>query len=78
MAIITTTIGAFPKPDCVPTPDWLRGGGAGISNPTEAYHKYTANLPDNIEEILDRGTREAVFDQVEAGTDLLKERRNNA
>ena len=54
----------------MPTPDWLRGGGAGISNPTEAYHKYTANLPDNIEEILDRGTREAVLDQVEAGTDV--------
>lgn len=70
MAIITTTIGAFPKPDYVPTPDWFRDGGAGISNPTEAYQKYLANLPDNIEEILDRGTLEAVLDQVEAGIDI--------
>jgi 5-methyltetrahydropteroyltriglutamate--homocysteine methyltransferase len=70
MAIITTTIGAFPKPDYVPTPDWFRDGRAGISNPTEAYQKYLANLPDNIEEILDRGTREAVLDQVETGIDI--------
>ena len=70
MAIITTTIGAFPKPYYVPTPDWFRDGGAGIANPTEAYQKYLANLPDNIEEILDRGIREAVLDQVEAGIDI--------
>jgi len=70
MALITTTIGAFPKPDYVPTPDWFRDGGAGISNPTEAYQKYLANLPDNIEDILDRGTHQAVLDQVEAGIDI--------
>jgi 5-methyltetrahydropteroyltriglutamate--homocysteine methyltransferase len=70
MAILTTTIGAHPKPDYVPTPDWFREGGAGLSNPTEAYQKYLADLPDNIEEILDRGTHEAVNDQVNAGVDI--------
>jgi len=65
MAIITTTIGAFPKPEYVPTPDWFRDGSAGISNPTEAYQKYLAKLPDNIEDILDQGTRQAVLDQVD-------------
>jgi 5-methyltetrahydropteroyltriglutamate--homocysteine methyltransferase len=70
MALLTTTIGAHPKPDYVPTPDWFREGGAGLSNPTEAYQKYLANLPDNIEEILDRGTQEAVNDQVKVGIDI--------
>jgi len=70
MALLTTTIGAYPKPDYIPTPDWFREGGAGLSNPTEAYHKYMANLPDNIEEILDRGTREVVNDQVNVGVDI--------
>ena len=71
MALLTTTIGAYPKPDYIPTPDWFREGVAGLSNPTEAYHKYMANLPDNIEEILDRGTREVVNDQVKVGVDIL-------
>lgn len=70
MPVMTTTIGAFPKPDYVPTPDWFRDGPAGISNPTEAYQKYVANLPDDIEAILDRGTREAVRDQIRAGIDI--------
>jgi len=70
MALLTTTIGAFPKPEYVPTPDWFREGGAGLSNPTEAYQKYLANLPDNIEEILDRGTQEVVNDQVNAGISI--------
>ena len=60
MALLTTTIGAYPKPDYVPTPDWFREGGTGLSNPTEAYQKYLANLPNNIEEILDRGTKSSM------------------
>ncbi len=70
MALLTTTIGAYPKPDYIPTPDWFREGVTRLSNPTEAYHKYMANLPDNIEEILDRGTREVVNDQVNVGVDI--------
>jgi 5-methyltetrahydropteroyltriglutamate--homocysteine methyltransferase len=70
MALLATTIGAYPKPDYVPTPDWFRAGGTGISNPTEAYQKYLANLPDNIDQILDRGTREVVHDQVNVGIDI--------
>ncbi|MEA3232664.1 MAG: cobalamin-independent methionine synthase II family protein [Thermodesulfobacteriota bacterium] len=70
MALLTTTIGAYPKPDYIPTPDWFREGGTGLSNPTEAYQKYMAALPDNIEEILDRGTREVVNDQVNVGVDI--------
>jgi 5-methyltetrahydropteroyltriglutamate--homocysteine methyltransferase len=70
MALLTTTIGVYPKPDYIPTPDWFREGGAGLSNPTEAYQKYMATLPANIEEILDRGTREVVNDQVNIGVDI--------
>ena len=70
MALLTTTIGAYPKPDNVPTPDWFREGGTGLSNPTEAYQNYLTNLPDNIEEILDRATQEVVNDQVNVGIDI--------
>lgn len=70
MALLTTTIGAYPKPNYILTPDWFRKGGAGLSNPTEAYQKYLASLPKNIEEVLDRGTKEVVNDQVNVGIDI--------
>ena len=70
MALLTTTIGAYPKPDYVPIPDWFREGGTGLSNPTEAYQKYLINLPNNIDEILERGTQEVVKDQMNVGVDI--------
>jgi hypothetical protein len=48
MALLTTTIGAYPKPDYVPTPDWFREGGTGLSNPTEAHQKYLAKLTNMV------------------------------
>lgn len=40
MAIRTTTIGSYPKPDYVPVPDWFHGkaqadAGRHPSNPTQ-------------------------------------------
>ncbi len=70
MSLLTTTIGAYPKPDYVLTPDWFREGEVGLSNPTEAYQKYLANLPNNIQDILDRSTKEVVNDQVNVGIDI--------
>ena len=67
MPLLTTTLGSFPKPDYVPTPDWFRGG---MESPTAAYSAYLQNLPDNINEIHDRATREVVELQVELGIDI--------
>lgn len=66
----TTCIGAFPKPDYVPTPDWFREGGTGLSDPTQAYEAYLGSLPSDIDQILDRATQEVVRDQVEVGIDI--------
>ena len=70
MPLRTTTIGAYPKPDYVPTPDWFRVGGPGTASPTQAYEAYLQNLPPDIDEILDRATREVVREQVQAGIDI--------
>ncbi len=67
MPLLTTTLGSFPKPDYVPTPDWFRGG---MESPTSAYSAYLKNLPDGIDEIHDRATREVVQLQVELGIDI--------
>jgi hypothetical protein len=53
MALLTTTIGAYPKPDYIPTPDWFREGGADLSNPTEAYQKYLTNMVSAAESVGD-------------------------
>ena len=66
MKILTTAIGAFPKPDYVPTPDWFRVGNSS----TRAFQDYLQNLPPDIEEIHDRATREAVRQQVALGIDV--------
>ena len=38
--------GAYPKPDYIPTPNWFREGGAGLSNPTEASSIRAISLED--------------------------------
>lgn len=70
MALLTTTLGIYPKPDYVPTPDWFREGGTGLSNPTQAYQNYLANLSADIDEILERGTQDVIQEQVKLGIDI--------
>jgi len=70
MPLKTTTIGAYPKPSYVPTPNTFHEEGTGTSTPTKAYSAYLKSLPDNIEEILDRATAEVVQDQVSFGIDI--------
>ncbi|MFQ5793868.1 MAG: hypothetical protein ACE5JP_02330 [Candidatus Bipolaricaulia bacterium] len=73
MALLTTTIGAYPKPDYVPTPDWFRARNLNIPHPTEAYDQFLhtqAGDAEALEALLVRGTHEAVLDQVNAGIDV--------
>ncbi len=70
MPLLTTTVGAFPKPDYVETPDWFRCGGPNAENPTGAYTEYLRSAGSEAEEALGRGVREAVLDQVAAGIDV--------
>ena len=70
MTLLTTTIGAYPKPDYVPTPDWFRVGGTGNNAPTKAFDEYLKNMPDDIDAIHDRAVQEVIQDQVNAGIDV--------
>lgn len=70
MALLTTTIGAYPKPDYVPTPDWFRTKNVSLADPTRAYDEYLRSQPSDLEGLLVRGTHEVVRDQVEAGIDV--------
>jgi len=70
MSLTTTTIGAYPKPEYVPTPNTFHEEGTGTNTPTQAYTAYLKNLPENIDEILDQATVQAVQDQVAYGIDI--------
>ncbi|MCH8187273.1 MAG: cobalamin-independent methionine synthase II family protein [Proteobacteria bacterium] len=70
MALLTTTIGAYPKPGYVPFAGGSEDGGISRGHPTKAYDDYLKNKPGDAEERLDRATREVVRDQVAAGIDI--------
>ncbi len=63
MPLLTTTIGSYPKPPYVPVPDWFQEESTTIKDPTKAYEAYLQNRQDEVEELLDRATREVVEDQ---------------
>ena len=70
MPLLTTTIGAYPKPDYVTVQDWFRHGGPGTGNPTGGASAQPAEAGGEAEEAFDRATREAVADQTGAGIDI--------
>lgn len=70
MALLTTTIGSYPKPEYVPVPDWFQKESSAIKNPTAAYEKYLQSNLDEVEALLDRATKEAVRDQLSVGIDV--------
>ena len=70
MALLTTTIGGYPKPDYLSESGWFEARGGAVTNPTEAYSAFLKNTPKDAQEILDRATREAVEDQTAIGIDI--------
>lgn len=71
MALETTCIGAYPKPDYVRLPDWFNiPAGPDTVDPTRQWAAAMASLGDDAEEIISRGVEEAVRDQVNAGIDI--------
>ena len=74
MSLMTTTIGAYPKPDYVTVPDWFTvTDGPDSANPTGDWAEAVAELGDRAQAIFERGARAAVIDQVEAGIDIPSE-----
>ncbi|UCG13553.1 MAG: cobalamin-independent methionine synthase II family protein [Deltaproteobacteria bacterium] len=70
MALLTTTIGSYPKPDYVPVPDWFKEESTVAKNPTEEYEAYLRTHHNKVEELLDRATREVVEEQIRVGIDI--------
>ncbi|MCH7567202.1 MAG: cobalamin-independent methionine synthase II family protein [Nitrospirae bacterium] len=70
MPLLTTTIGSYPKPAYVPTPDWFRARKLNLPDPTVAYDEFARSKPSDLERLLEQGTHEVVEDQMNAGIDI--------
>ncbi len=71
MAIETTCIGAYPKPDYVRLPDWFNNpAGPDTADPTAQWEQAMADLGPDADDIIARGVAEAIADQVECGIDI--------
>jgi 5-methyltetrahydropteroyltriglutamate--homocysteine methyltransferase len=69
--MLTTTIGAYPKPEEVPIRDWfLMEGGTDTPEPTAGYAETVRQYGARLESILDRATIDVVREQVELGIDI--------
>ena len=70
MPLLTTTIGAYPKPPGAPVPIWTEMGEERRSAPTQVYDKFVGDQSDETKATLDRMTIGAVADQVACGIDI--------
>jgi 5-methyltetrahydropteroyltriglutamate--homocysteine methyltransferase len=70
MKIQTTTIGSYPKPDFVPTPDYFRQESLNQAGFTEAYDEFIESPPEDLEDLYVRGAAQVINDQVDAGIDI--------
>jgi 5-methyltetrahydropteroyltriglutamate--homocysteine methyltransferase len=71
MSLLTTTIGAYPKPDYVTLPDWFQAAdGPDTVDPTSTWARALEDMGPEAEALIARGVHEAVVDQVEAGIDI--------
>lgn len=70
MAILTTCIGAYPKPDYLDFPDWFNDPeGIDTANPTDRWQAAFDALT-NASETLARATQDVINQQLSAGIDI--------
>jgi 5-methyltetrahydropteroyltriglutamate--homocysteine methyltransferase len=69
--MLTTTIGAYPKPAQVPIRDWFgMDGGPDTPEPTAGCAQTLRQSGERLQQILDRATIEVVREQVDLGIDI--------
>jgi 5-methyltetrahydropteroyltriglutamate--homocysteine methyltransferase len=70
MPLMTTTIGAYPKPDFVPVPNWSDIPETSRTHPTAAYDAFLADPPADTQALLKKATQQVVRQQDEDGVDV--------
>lgn len=72
MAVTTTVVGAYPKPDVLPEFDWFQAdGGPDTSHPTARYAEAIREMGEAAEARFVEAAAEVIRDQEEAGIDVV-------
>ena len=70
--MITTVIGAYPKPSYLKITDWFNAsGGTDNANPTKFYADEIKNMGSNAEQFFTKATEEIIKDQIDCGIDIV-------
>ena len=70
MALTTTCIGAYPKPDYVPITDWFQIGHDAEDYNEQVLRGWSHGAGAEAQALMDRATAEAVADQIACGIDV--------
>ena len=72
--MITTVIGAYPKPDYLKITDWFNAeGGTDTANPTKYYTQEINQMGDNAEQRFSQATKQVIEDQINCGIDIISD-----
>ena len=70
--MLTTVIGAYPKPNYLKITDWCNvKGGTDTENPTKYYSKEVKQMGEKTEELFLQAATEVIKDQIECGIDIV-------
>ena len=70
--MLTTVIGAFPKPEYLKITDWFNAkGGTDTANPTKYYTQEVNQMGEEAEELFVQAAGEVIKDQIDCGLDIV-------
>ena len=70
--MITTVIGAYPKPSYLKLPDWFNAeGGTDTQYPTRDYHDAIKKMGSEVESIFQKAAQEVINDQIDCDIDIV-------
>jgi len=71
MPLLTTCIGAYPKPDFVKLPDWFNiEAGPDTADPTLLWEDAMQAMGPDAGDVIDKGVAQSIGDQISAGIDI--------
>lgn len=70
MPILTTCIGAYPKPDYVPIADWFQVHYDAEDYNRKVTQRWSREKIENARDLFDRATAEVIADQIACGIDI--------
>jgi 5-methyltetrahydropteroyltriglutamate--homocysteine methyltransferase len=70
--MLTTVIGAYPKPPYLKLTDWFNViGGTDTASPTKHYAQEINQMGNKAEELFLKAAKEVIKDQIECGIDIV-------